>query len=94
MVEIIKNSKTVIWNGLLGKAEDPAFATSSTIIAEALGENENIFSVICGGDTTAFVEQMQKDHPNLEYGLVSTGGGAALEFFLKGEDLPGLKVLA
>jgi len=89
MAEILEKSKTVIWNGLLGYAEDPTYATSSTIVAKILGENREIFSVICGGDTAGFVENLKEDDENLEYGLVSTGGGASLDF-LCGNPLPGL----
>ncbi|MBR2766645.1 phosphoglycerate kinase [Candidatus Saccharibacteria bacterium] len=88
--ELINEANTIIWNGLLGYAEDPAYATSSTIAAELIGEKEGATTVICGGDTTGFVENMKKDHKNLEYTLVSTGGGAALEFLL-GKKLPGLE---
>ena len=88
----IADAKTVIWNGLLGKAEDPAYATASTIVAEMIGEKEDAETVICGGDTTGFVENLMKDHPNLKYSLVSTGGGAALEL-LAGKKLPGLEVI-
>ena len=88
----ITDAKTIIWNGLLGKAEDPAYATASTIVAEMLGEKEDAETVICGGDTTGFVENLMDDHKNLKYSLVSTGGGAALEFLL-GRDLPGLNVI-
>lgn len=92
ITDFIKDAKTIIWNGLLGKAEDPAYATASTIIAEALGEKENSITIICGGDTTGFVENLMKNHKNLNYSLVSTGGGAALEFLL-GKALPGLKAI-
>ena len=88
----ITDAKTIIWNGLLGKAEDPAYATASTIVAEMIGEKEDAETVICGGDTTGFVENLMKDHPNLKYSLVSTGGGAALEF-LAGKKLPGLEAI-
>lgn len=88
----ITDAKTIIWNGLMGKAEDPAYATASTITAEMIGEKDDAVTVICGGDTTGFVENLMKDHPNLKYSLVSTGGGAALEF-LAGKELPGLKVI-
>lgn len=88
----ITDAKTIIWNGLLGKAEDPAYATSSTITAEMIGEKEDAETVICGGDTTGFVENLMKDHSNLKYSLVSTGGGAALEL-LAGKRLPGLEVV-
>ncbi len=88
----IADAKTVIWNGLLGKAEDPAYATASTIVAEMMGEKEDAETVVCGGDTTGFVENLMLEHPNLQYSLVSTGGGAALEFLL-GKELPGLSVI-
>ncbi len=89
IVDSIADAKTIIWNGLLGYAEDPAYATASTIVAEAIGENKDADTVICGGDTTGFVEKLMQDHKNLSYSLVSTGGGAALEFLL-GKNLPGI----
>ena len=88
----IEEARTIIWNGCLGKTEDPAFSTSSSIVADLIGKNTEAFSVICGGDTTGFVEGYMKAHPDLHYSLISTGGGAALEFLL-GKELPGLKVL-
>lgn len=88
-VKYIKEAKTIIWNGVMGKVEDPAFATSSSIIAHAIGENNTATSIICGGDTTGFVENYLESHPDLSYSLISTGGGAALEFLL-GKTLPGL----
>ncbi|MBQ3436647.1 phosphoglycerate kinase [Candidatus Saccharibacteria bacterium] len=86
----ITDAKTIIWNGLLGYAEDPAYATASTITAELMGEHQDAETVVCGGDTTGFVENLVKTHPNLSYSLISTGGGAALEFLLD-KELPGLK---
>ena len=90
--EAIKESKTVIWNGLLGKAEDPAFSTGSEFVAKTLGEAEGINSIILGGDTTGFIENLLEENSNLKYSLLSTGGGAALEF-LAGKSLPGLEVV-
>ena len=89
---MITDAKTIIWNGLLGYAEDPAFATASTITAEMMGEHLSAETVVCGGDTTGFVETLMKEHPNLSYSLVSTGGGAALEF-LCGKNLPGIEAI-
>lgn len=86
----INKAETIIWNGLLGKAEDPAYATSSVITAEVLGDQKDKTTVICGGDTAGFVENLQKIHPDLKYSIISTGGGAAIEF-LTGKDLPGLE---
>ena len=91
-VEAIESSKTVIWNGLLGKAEDPAFSTSSTIVLKTLGESPKLTSIILGGDTTGFAEEMLKESPDLSFSLLSTGGGAALEF-LSGNTLPGLEAI-
>lgn len=88
----INDANTIIWNGLLGKAEDPAFATSSIITAEVLGSKPGATTIVCGGDTTGFVENLVKTHKKLNYSLVSTGGGAALEFLL-GKELPGLKAI-
>lgn len=89
---LIIDSDLIIWNGLLGYAEDPAYATSSTLAAELIGEKTTATTIICGGDTTGFVENLMREHPNLSYSLVSTGGGAALEFLL-GKTLPGLAAI-
>ena len=90
IASLITDANTIVWNGLLGKAEDPAYSTASTIVAELMGEKQNATTIICGGDTSGFVENLMEEHPNLNYSLISTGGGAALEFLL-GKDLPGLK---
>ncbi len=89
LVELLQNAKTVLWNGVLGKVEDAAYATASTIVAKVIGENPNITSVICGGDTSGFVENLCADDPELKFSLVSTGGGGALEL-LSGQALPGV----
>lgn len=85
----LQGAKTVLWNGVLGKVEDAAYATASTILAKTLGENRDLQSIICGGDTAGFVESLIDEDPNLHFTLISTGGGAALEFLL-GHNLPGL----
>ena len=76
----------------MGKAEDPAYATASTIVAEMMGEKEDAETIVLGGDTTGFVEEIMTEHPGLKYSLISTGGGASLEF-LVGAELPGLSVI-
>ena len=83
-------AKTVVWNGVLGKVEDPRFAKASLAVAYAIGENKDCFSVIGGGDTAGFIDSLDDD--DLSYGLVSTGGGASLEL-LSGKSLPGLEIL-
>lgn len=92
LANLITDAATIIWNGTLGYTEDPAYATASTITAELLGEKNDATTIICGGDTTGFVEGLMKDHENLRYSLVSTGGGASLEFLL-GNELPGLAAI-
>ena len=93
LAKFITNAKTIIWNGLLGYAEDPAYSTASTIAAELIGEHQSAETIICGGDTTGFVENLIKTHSSLHYSLVSTGGGATLEFLL-GKKLPGLEAIS
>jgi phosphoglycerate kinase len=92
LANLITDAATIIWNGTLGYTEDPAYATASTITAELIGEKNDATTIICGGDTTGFVEGLMKDHENLRYSLVSTGGGASLEFLL-GNELPGLAAI-
>lgn len=92
LANLITDANTIIWNGLLGYAEDSAYATASSIAAELIGEKRGATTIICGGDTTGFVEQLMHDHDSLQYSLVSTGGGAALEFLL-GKELPGIKAI-
>lgn len=91
-VEAIQPARTVLWNGVLGKVEDAAYATASTIIAQVLGENPAIDSIICGGDTAGFVEGLLVEQPELKFSLISTGGGAALEL-LAGKAMPGIEAL-
>ena len=92
LASLIVDADLIIWNGLLGYAEDPAYSTASTLAAELIGEKQPATTIICGGDTTGFVENLMRGHQNLSYSLVSTGGGAALEFLL-GKELPGLQAI-
>lgn len=84
--------KTVLWNGVLGMVEEPEFAAGSQMLAEYLGSHPEITSVICGGDTSGFVENLISTNSDLHFALISTGGGAALEF-LSGAALSGLTAL-
>lgn len=93
LANLITDASTIIWNGTLGFTEDPPYATASTIAAELIGEKLGATTIICGGDTTGFVETLMQDHENLQYSLVSTGGGASLEFLL-GKELPGLAAIS
>lgn len=92
LIELVQPAATVLWGGVLGKVEDAAYATSSTILAKFLGEHSQITSIICGGDTAGFVANLKAENPELTYSLISTGGSAALEL-LAGGELPGLDAL-
>ena len=86
---VIRSSKTVFWNGPMGVFEIPAFANGTKQVAQALTEVEGL-SVVGGGDSAAAVRILGfKDE---QFGHISTGGGASLEF-LEGKKLPGLEVL-
>lgn len=88
---IIARARTVIWNGALGYAEVPAFRTASAALATTLVTNENIFSLIGGGDTADFVINWDERHGE-SFDHVSTGGGASLEL-MSGKKLPGIEAL-
>jgi phosphoglycerate kinase len=89
--EVLRDARTVVWNGPMGVFENPEFAKGTFAIAETLAEiSEGEANVIIGGgDSAAAVEQMgfadRIDH-------ISTGGGASLEF-LEGKTLPGVAAL-
>ena len=85
---VLKNARTIVWNGPMGVFEKPAFATGTVALARAVAES-GAFSVIGGGDTVAAVNQAGVA---ARIGYISTAGGAFLEF-LEGRTLPGVDAL-
>ncbi len=90
--EVIKKSKTILWNGPMGVFEMPKFESGTKAVAEAIVEatSQGAFSLIGGGDSAAAINQF-KLADKVSY--VSTGGGALLEYF-EGKELPGIKMIA
>ena len=87
--EAITGCKTVFWNGPMGVFEFPNFANGTKVVAEALTRVSGI-SVVGGGDSAAAVRKL--GFGDNQFGYISTGGGASLEY-LEGKELPGLKAL-
>ena len=85
---IIKNSKTIIWNGPMGVFEMENFSKGTKEIGEAICEaTENgAFSLVGGGDSVAAVKKFGFAD---KVSYISTGGGAMLEY-LEGKELPGV----
>ena len=90
--EVIKGSKTLLWNGPMGVFEMDNFAHGTRAIADAVvaatQENE-AFSLIGGGDSAAAIAKFNLED---QVSYVSTGGGALLEY-MEGKELPGVKAV-
>lgn len=89
---LVNSAKTVIWNGTLGMTEVSEFARASKQVAESIGQSREKTTIIGGGDTAGFVENLKEEDPSLRFSLVSTGGGASLEL-MSGDKLPGVESL-
>lgn len=89
--EVIKNSKTILWNGPCGVFEFDNFSNGSRAIAEAIVEatKNGAFSLIGGGDSVACINKFGMSN---DVSYVSTGGGALLEA-IEGKELPGIAAI-
>ncbi len=85
----IESCQTVFWNGPMGVFEFPNFAHGTKVVAQALTKVSGI-SVVGGGDSAAAVRAL--GFVDSDFGYISTGGGASLEY-LEGKELPGLRAL-
>ncbi len=88
VAEILKNAKTILWNGPCGVFEYDAFAKGTEVVARAIADSE-AFSIAGGGDTLAAIDKFNLAD---KISYISTGGGAFLEY-VEGKALPAVQVL-
>ena len=90
--DVLKNCRTLVWNGPLGAFETPPFDKATVALAKtaaALTQDGSLVSVAGGGDTVAALNQAGV---GTQFTFVSTAGGAFLEW-MEGQDLPGVAAL-
>ncbi|AVJ19099.1 phosphoglycerate kinase [Serratia rhizosphaerae] len=85
---ILKNAKTILWNGPVGVFEFPNFRKGTEIVARAIADSD-AFSIAGGGDTLAAIDLFDIAD---KISYISTGGGAFLEF-VEGKQLPAVVML-
>ena len=87
--DVLKDAKTVVWNGPMGVFEMKSFAQGTIRVCESLANLDNAITIIGGGDSATAAEKLGFAD---KFSHVSTGGGASLEY-LEGKVLPGLNAI-
>ena len=87
---VLKDAKTVVWNGPMGVFEMPNFAKGTLEIGKFLGTLTDATTIVGGGDSTAAVKQLGVADKLTH---ISTGGGASLTY-LEGKTLPGIAAIS
>lgn len=88
MAKLLKEAKTILWNGPVGVFEFPNFRKGTEVVANAIAES-GAFSIAGGGDTLAAIDLFGIED---KISYISTGGGAFLEF-VEGKTLPAVAML-
>ena len=87
---VLKDAKTVVWNGPMGVFEMPNFARGTLEIGKFLGTLTDATTIVGGGDSTAAVKELGVADKLTH---ISTGGGASLTY-LEGNELPGIAAIS
>jgi phosphoglycerate kinase len=87
--KLISKAQTILWNGPMGKIEDPQFRTGTDIVIKAIMANHHAQTVIGGGETLMSIKNRDTIPVNV---FLSTGGGAMLDY-LAGKTLPGIEAI-
>lgn len=87
--DVLKDAKTVVWNGPMGVFEMESFAKGTIGVCEAIAHLEDATTIVGGGDSATAVAQLGYED---KFSHISTGGGASLNY-LEGTELPGVTAI-
>ncbi|MBZ6528225.1 phosphoglycerate kinase [Aerococcaceae bacterium DSM 111021] len=87
--DVLKDAKTVVWNGPMGVFEMESFAQGTIGVCEAIANLEDATTIVGGGDSATAVAQLGYED---KFSHISTGGGASLNY-LEGTELPGVTAI-